>query len=70
MSVTLINPFEVSIDKENKCIELWNKAAEHLSKQEGFISTKLHKSISENPKFLYVNIAEWESPELFFKAIS
>ena len=69
MSVTLINPFEVPKGKEEECLEMWKEAAEYLKNQPGFINTKLHQSIIDDAKFKYINVAEWETPESFFKAV-
>lgn len=70
MSVVLINPFEVPQNKEEEALEYWETCAEILKRKPGFISTKLHKAITPDPKFRFVNIAEWESPQHFQDAVS
>ena len=70
MSVILINPFEVPEGKEEEAIKGWDDAATYLRKQPGFISTKLHKTITPNSKFHLVNVAEWETPEAFMNAVN
>ncbi len=69
MSVTLINPFEVPKGKEDECLRMWDEAAEYLKIQPGYINTKLHQSIIDDSKFRFINVAEWETPESFFKAV-
>jgi heme-degrading monooxygenase HmoA len=69
-SVTLINVFAVSRDKEDEFIQLWNETA-HLMKQEpGFIDTKLHRSLDAGTRFQFVNIAHWENQETWQQAIA
>ena len=68
--VTLINPFEVPVDKEDQFLERWNVAADYLRQQEGFVSTRLHRSLAPEATFRFVNVALWESAEHFRQAIS
>lgn len=68
--MTVINPIEVPKGKEAETLAVWESFAEYFSKQPGFVSAKLHRSINPNAKFLYVNVAEWKSLELFTQAIS
>jgi len=67
-TVTLINPFEVPQGREDECLAFWEKAAEYMRRQPGFVSTKLHKAIVPGVRFHFVNIAEWESIEHFQRA--
>ncbi len=69
MSVILINPFEVPEGKEEEALAFWEQGAEVMRNSPGFISTRLHRAISPNARFLLINIAEWESPEYFQAAI-
>ncbi|MEM7008463.1 MAG: antibiotic biosynthesis monooxygenase family protein [Thermodesulfobacteriota bacterium] len=68
-NVILINPFEVPKGKEEECLQMWERGAEYLKKQPGYINTKLHQSMLPDSKFHFVNVAEWETPEAFFKAV-
>lgn len=69
MSVILINPFEVPEGKEEEALAFWEQAADVMRNSPGFISTRLHRAISPNARFLLINMAEWESPEHFQAAI-
>ncbi|MEM9634394.1 MAG: antibiotic biosynthesis monooxygenase family protein [Pseudomonadota bacterium] len=66
--VTLINAFEVPADQIEETILFWEKARDFLQTQPGYISTRLHQSLSSDAKFQLVNIALWESPEAFQSA--
>lgn len=67
--VVLINNFSVEKGREQQAIEAWEAARDFLSKQPGYISTKLHKSLSSDATYQLINVAEWESPALFKQAI-
>ena len=68
--VILINPFDVPNGREEECLKAWEKAAAYMRSQPGFISTKLHRAISPDARFHFINVAEWESPDLFQAAIN
>jgi heme-degrading monooxygenase HmoA len=69
-TVTLINPFEVPKGKEEAVLKMWEKAAEFMKKQPGFVSTRLHRALSPEARFHLINVAEWESAENFQAAIN
>jgi heme-degrading monooxygenase HmoA len=68
--VILINPFEIPKGKEEAALKMWEKAAEYLKQQPGFVSTRLHRALSPDARFHLINIAEWESAEKFLAAIN
>ena len=61
MSVILINPFEVPKGKEKEALAFWEKVAEYMRKQPGFIATRLHQAVVPWARFHFINVAEWES---------
>ena len=72
--VTLINPFSVKPEEEERFLTLWKRADAYLRTQEGFISTKLHKSLDDQTRlppatFRFINMAQWQSSEAFEKAV-
>ena len=69
MSVILINPFEVPAENAEKFLQSWGEARDYMKRQPGFISTRLHRALRPDARFGFVNIAEWESPEHFMKAV-
>ena len=69
--VTLINPFEVPASTTDEdFLAGWQRAANYLQAQPGFVGTTLHQSMSPDAKFRFVNVAEWESPQAFAAAVS
>lgn len=67
-NVVLINTFTVPSSKLNEAIAMWDSARAFLETQPGYVSTRLHQSISPDARYLLINVAEWESPEAFQNA--
>lgn len=70
MPVILINPFEVPEGKEEEALAFWERVANYMKGQPGFISTRLHRAIVPWARFYYINVAEWQSAEDFDAAIN
>ncbi len=68
MSVTLINAFDVPIGDEPMFLEQWKKTSDEAEVKPGFIETKLHRALRDDARFLYVNVAVWESEEAYHAA--
>ena len=69
--VVLINPFEVPEDVDDeKFLRGWQAAADYLSAQPGFNGARLHRAVSPNARFRFINVAEWRSPEDFQAAVT
>ena len=66
--VILINAFIVPEGKEAEAIAFWERAADFMRKQPGYISTTLHQAILPDAKFKLINVAKWRSAEDFKKA--
>ena len=69
-NITVINPFEVPPGREDETLSMWEGFAEYFRKQPGYISTELHKAIDPDARFLFVNIAKWESANAFQSALN
>jgi heme-degrading monooxygenase HmoA len=67
--VILINPFGVPKGREDECLAFWEKAAAYMKRQPGFIATRLHRAISPEARFHFINVAEWQSAEHFQAAV-
>ena len=68
--VTLINVFEVPEGRQEAAISAWESARDFLQQQPGYISTALHGSLDSQARFSLINIARWESPAHFARAIA
>ena len=69
-NVVLINPFGVDAASDDEFLAAWDRAARYLSTQPGFVSARLHRALSTDAKFRFVNVAEWASPQDFQAAVT
>ena len=70
-NVVLINPFELPQGADDeRFLQGWQQAADYLSGQPGLVGSRLHRALSPDARFRFVNVAEWESPELFHAAVT
>ena len=68
--VVLINAFEVPEEADEAFLEGWERQREFLSAQDGYVSTRLHRSLSPDADFRFVNVARWDSAKAFRDATS
>lgn len=66
--VTLINSFVVPAGREAAFLELWTQTSEFFRAQPGFVALRLHRALSPNASFRFVNVAEWTSAQAFAAA--
>ena len=62
---TAIVAYEVEADDAERFLDSWKIANDFLKEQPGFTSTALHRAVSANPDFRFVNISCWESDDAF-----
>lgn len=60
-SVVLMNRFVVPEGRDERFLELWTETSEYFRAQPGFVSLKLHRAVSVDAEYRYVNVAVWES---------
>ena len=63
--VILINTFTVPVGAMEEAIDMWEKARDFLKYQPGYLSTKLHRSLTANARYQLINVAEWKNAETF-----
>ncbi|MGH9212763.1 MAG: antibiotic biosynthesis monooxygenase family protein [Acidimicrobiales bacterium] len=61
--VTVINQFEVPVERVDTFIAQWRERAALMSAKPGFLDALLHRAISPRARFQVVNIAHWEDVE-------
>jgi heme-degrading monooxygenase HmoA len=69
-NVVLINPFEVPEGKEEEFPRGWEAARDFMQRQQGYLSTRLHRSLDPNARFRFINVAEWATPADFQTALT
>lgn len=63
--VTLINSFVVPLEAEARFRELWHATSSFFRGQPGFRSLRLHRAVSDDAPYRYVNVVEWDSADLY-----
>ena len=67
--VVLINAFEVPPDADDAFLAAWEASRQFLRAQPGYLATHLHRSLSPEADFRFVNIGRYTSPQAFQAAI-
>lgn len=65
---TAIVSYKVNYDDVDNFLNAWDRANDHLKKQPGHLSTTLHRSMSANATFRFVNVAKWKTVDDFRNA--
>ncbi|HTU48123.1 MAG TPA: antibiotic biosynthesis monooxygenase family protein [Bryobacteraceae bacterium] len=59
--IVLINSFEVPQGREDQFLELWKQVNAYMQKKPGYLGHKLHRAITPDAPFRFVNVARWSS---------
>jgi heme-degrading monooxygenase HmoA len=59
--VTLINSFEVPTAREAAFLAMWHAMAAWFRGQPGYVSNRLHRAVSPNAQYRFVNVVQWRS---------
>jgi heme-degrading monooxygenase HmoA len=59
--VTLINSFEVPAGREAAFVAMWHALAAWFRTQPGYVSNRLHRAVSPNAAYQFVNVVQWRS---------
>ena len=63
--VTLINSFRVAPDRDAAFREIWGVTSTYFTARPGFVSLRLHRAVSDDAAYRWVNVAVWESEAAF-----
>jgi heme-degrading monooxygenase HmoA len=67
--VVLINAFEVPPDADDTFVASWEASRQVLRAQPGYLATRLHRSLSPETGFRFVNVGRYASPQAFQAAV-
>jgi heme-degrading monooxygenase HmoA len=67
--VVLINAFEVPPDGDDAFLAAWEQTRRFLRGQPGYLATRLHRSLSPDADFRFVNIGRYTNPQAFQAAV-
>ena len=68
-AVVLVNAFEVSPDEDEAFLAAWNGARAAQRERDGYLGTRLHRSLDAEADFRFVNVAPYASPEAFAESL-
>jgi len=63
--VTLINSFLVPPERDEVFEKLWTETSMYFRARPGFVSLRLHRAVSADAPYRWVNVANWESEAAF-----
>lgn len=64
-AITLVNCFEIPNGREDEFFTLWQQVNTYMRGKAGYLSHKLHRSLTLDARFRFVNVAQWASLEDF-----
>jgi heme-degrading monooxygenase HmoA len=64
-SVTLINSFQVAPGRDEQFRALWGETSRYFIARPGFVSLRLHRAVSDDATYRWVNVAVWEDESAF-----
>jgi heme oxygenase (mycobilin-producing) len=67
--VVLVNAFEVPPASDDAFLAGWEASRRVLHAQPGYLATRLHRSLSPEVDFRFVNIGRYTSPQAFQAAV-
>ncbi len=62
-AVTFINCFEVPLGRDEEFLAMWREVNAYMRHRDGYIGHRLHRSLSPDARFRFVNVAEWDSAD-------
>ncbi|MGX7677965.1 antibiotic biosynthesis monooxygenase family protein [Jatrophihabitans sp. DSM 45814] len=66
--VTLVNSFVVPAERDGAFEQIWTRTSAYFRGQPGFIGLRLHRALSPDATYRYVNVAVWRSSNEFGRA--
>ncbi|GAA2911495.1 antibiotic biosynthesis monooxygenase family protein [Streptomyces mexicanus] len=57
----VIIPVEIDTEKESSYLDAWQRAADLMATQPGFVRARMFRTTVPGSRFSLVNVAEWES---------
>ena len=61
--VTLINCFTVPDGRDEVFEQMWTEASMYFRARPGFVSLRLHRAVTPDASYRWVNVAVWESED-------
>lgn len=58
-----INCFEVPAGREEKFLAMWREVNAYMRAKPGYVSHRLHRSLSADARYRFINYVHWDSVE-------
>jgi heme-degrading monooxygenase HmoA len=59
--IRFINCFEVPVGRDEEFLELWGAVNTYMQGKRGYVGHRLHRALSDDARYRYVNYVEWAS---------
>jgi heme oxygenase (mycobilin-producing) len=66
----LINVFEVPAEREEEFLQSWHAADALLRASSGYASTRLHRAVTPDARFRFINVAQLASVDTWKSVIA
>src|SRR6476659_1104316 len=61
--IRFINCFEVPVGRDEDFLELWGAVNAYMQGKPGYVGHRLHRALSDDARYRFVNYVEWASAE-------
>jgi heme-degrading monooxygenase HmoA len=61
--VRFINCFEVPVGRDEEFLALWGRVNEYMQGKPGYVGHRLHRALSDDARYRFVNYVEWKSAD-------
>lgn len=68
MSIRFINLFTVPAGRDERFMELWTRVNRYMAAKPGYLNHRLHRAVSDDAPYRFVNYVEWASPDAWADA--
>jgi heme-degrading monooxygenase HmoA len=68
MTIRFINLFTVPAGRDEQFLELWKRVNAYMAAKPGYLNHRLHRAVSDDAAYRFVNYVEWESAQAWADA--
>jgi heme-degrading monooxygenase HmoA len=68
MSIKFINLFTVPVGRDEQFLQLFKRVNAYMAAKPGYLSHRLHRAVSDDAVYRFVNYVEWESEQAWADA--
>ncbi|HEX3706428.1 MAG TPA: antibiotic biosynthesis monooxygenase family protein [Mycobacteriales bacterium] len=61
--IPFVNCFEVPAGQEDEFLARWTEVNDYMRAKPGYVGHRLHRSLSPEARFRFVNLAQWDTVE-------